>query len=59
MYNRTNERFLAFERKQLDQMRRILSILTSDQQKFLSGKNKSLYFLLITCGSSGGCSRSG
>ena len=42
MYNRTNERFLTFERKQLDQMRRILSILTPDQHKALSGKNKIL-----------------
>ncbi|CAF2660495.1 unnamed protein product [Rotaria sp. Silwood2] len=35
MYNRLNERFLAFEQKQLDQMRRILNILTSDQYKIL------------------------
>ncbi|CAF4651275.1 unnamed protein product, partial [Rotaria sp. Silwood1] len=36
MYNRLNERFFTFERKQLDQMRRILNILTSDQYKILS-----------------------
>ncbi|UJR08807.1 hypothetical protein I4U23_013062 [Adineta vaga] len=36
MYNRLNERFLQFERKQLDQMRQILSILTSNQYKTLS-----------------------
>ncbi|CAF0804713.1 unnamed protein product [Rotaria sordida] len=38
MYNRLNERFLAFEQKQLDQMRRILNILTSDQNKILSDR---------------------
>ncbi|CAF0897484.1 unnamed protein product [Adineta ricciae] len=36
MYNRTNERFVQFERKQLDQMRRILSILTPNQHKTLA-----------------------
>ncbi|CAF1608880.1 unnamed protein product [Rotaria magnacalcarata] len=35
MYNRFNERFLGFERKQLDQMRRILNNLTSDQHQLL------------------------
>jgi hypothetical protein len=44
MYNHTNERFLAFEHKQLDQIRRILNnILTSDQHETLSGKNKIFF----------------
>jgi hypothetical protein len=46
MYNRTNERFLAFERKQLDQLRLILTMLTPDQHRFLSGKNKFLLFFI-------------
>jgi len=47
MYNHTNERFLAFEHKQLDQMRRILiNILTRDQHKILCGKNKIFFFSL-------------
>jgi hypothetical protein len=44
MYHRTNERFLTFERKQLDQLRRILTILTPDQHKILEGKNKFFLF---------------
>jgi hypothetical protein len=45
MYNHRNERFLAFEHKQLDQMRRILtSILTTDQHKILFGRNKIFIF---------------
>ncbi|CAF1525948.1 unnamed protein product [Adineta steineri] len=33
MYNRTNERFVTFQRKQLDQMHRILNKLTIDQHR--------------------------
>jgi hypothetical protein len=47
MYNQTNERFLAFEHKQLDQIRRILSTLTSDQLEILSGKTKIFSILLF------------
>jgi chromosome segregation ATPase len=36
IYARTHERFVAFERKQLHQMRRLLTILTSDQRKLLT-----------------------
>ncbi|CAF4501770.1 unnamed protein product, partial [Rotaria magnacalcarata] len=43
MYNRFNERFLGFERKQLDQMRRILNNLTSDQHQLLLGTKNNLY----------------
>lgn len=42
MYNRINERFLSFERKQLAQMRRILQMLTSEQHKALYGKKGNL-----------------
>lgn len=39
LYNSTNERFMAFERKQLEQMHRILNNLTTDENKTPSGKN--------------------
>ena len=47
MYNRTSDRFLAFERKQLDQLRLILTMLTPDQQRFLSGKTKFVLFFYL------------
>lgn len=45
LYNRLNERFIAFERKQLDQMRRILNNLSSDQHHLLTGKHHLYCFL--------------
>ncbi|CAF0784852.1 unnamed protein product [Adineta steineri] len=36
IYGRTHEHFVAFEKKQLEQMRRLLTILTSDQHKLLT-----------------------
>ncbi|CAF0928006.1 unnamed protein product [Adineta ricciae] len=36
IYARTHDRFLAFEKKQLEQMRRLLTILTYDQLKVLT-----------------------
>ena len=38
IYARIHDRFLAFEKKQLEQMRRLLMILTHDQLKVLTGK---------------------
>lgn len=43
IYARTHDRFVAFEKKQLLQMRRLLTILTSDQHKLLTGL---IYFLI-------------
>ncbi|CAF1050542.1 unnamed protein product [Rotaria sp. Silwood1] len=36
IYARTHDRFVAFEKKQLNQMRRLLTVLTSDQHKVLA-----------------------
>ncbi|CAF3027768.1 unnamed protein product [Rotaria sp. Silwood2] len=36
IYARTHDRFVAFEKKQLYQMRRLLTVLTSDQHKVLT-----------------------
>ncbi|CAF0979678.1 unnamed protein product [Adineta steineri] len=36
IYGRTHEHFVTFEKKQLEQMRRLLTILTSDQHKLLT-----------------------
>ncbi|CAF3416140.1 unnamed protein product [Rotaria socialis] len=36
IYARTHERFVAFEKKQLEQMRRLLTVLTIDQYKFVT-----------------------
>ncbi|UJR37428.1 hypothetical protein I4U23_030131 [Adineta vaga] len=36
IYGHTHDRFVAFEKKQLQQMRRLLTILTSDQHKILT-----------------------
>ncbi|CAF3525289.1 unnamed protein product [Rotaria sordida] len=36
IYARTHDRFIAFEKKQLNQMRRLLTVLTSDQHKVLN-----------------------
>lgn len=47
MYNRTNERFIAFEHKQLDQVHRILNNLATDENKTPSGKNQSFLFFLF------------
>jgi hypothetical protein len=44
IYARTHDRFVAFEKKQLDQMRRLLTILTSDQRKLLTGKIHYIIF---------------
>jgi len=38
IYARTHERFVAFEKKQLGQMRRLLTILTVDQRKLLTNE---------------------
>lgn len=37
IYARTHERFVAFEKKQMEQMRRLFTVLTSDQRKALIG----------------------
>jgi len=37
IYAHTHDQFIAFEKKQLIQMRNLLSILTSDQHKILAG----------------------
>lgn len=37
IYARIHDRFVAFERKQLEQLRRLLLTLTSDQYKVLTG----------------------
>ena len=39
LYQCANERFVTFEQKQIAQMRRLFSLLTSDQRKDLSGNN--------------------
>ncbi|CAF2079297.1 unnamed protein product [Rotaria magnacalcarata] len=36
IYARTHERFIVFEKKQLEQMRRLLTVLTTDQYKFVT-----------------------
>ena len=46
IYARTHDRFIAFERKQLQQMRRLLTILTFDQYKALTGKQRVIFFAL-------------
>ena len=42
IYARIHEHFVAFEKKQLEQIRRVLSILTYDQYKVVTGKNNFL-----------------
>jgi hypothetical protein len=49
IYARTHDRFVAFERKQLHQMRRLLTILTSDQHKLLTGSNKFIFLIVNLC----------
>jgi hypothetical protein len=42
IYARTHEHFVAFEKKQLEQMRHVLRILTYDQYKVVTGKKNFL-----------------